>query len=198
MRECTRRVLRTFRASGVEPIVESKVRTAAELQDLGHLIQDGALEAQSEEPPGAPVPARPGPAEAPGVPASWAGLREALGLKDVARAGWLRRGVEAPESVAAHSWGVAFLASQLCPASLDRGRVLEMSIVHDLAEVRVGDITPRDGVPPAEKHRLEAQGQRSSTQAQHSSVAAGGGGGGAAALQCSRGLQALPGKLCDK
>jgi len=57
--------------------------------------------------------------------------------------------------VAAHSWGVAFLASQLCPPSLDRGRVLEMCIVHDLAEVRVGDITPYDGISVEKKHQME-------------------------------------------
>ena len=33
-----------------------------------------------------------------------------LGLKDVLRQGWVNAGVEAPESVAAHSWGMAVLA----------------------------------------------------------------------------------------
>ena len=83
------------------------------------------------------------------------GLVEALGLKHVDRAGWLRVGVEAPESVAAHSWGVAWLALALCPASLDLRRVLAMAILHDLPEVRVGDLTPHDGVPRAEKHARE-------------------------------------------
>jgi putative hydrolase of HD superfamily len=87
-------------------------------------------------------------------------LLETLRLKDVPRAGWLRIGVRAPESVAAHSWGVAFLALVLCPAGLDRGRALAIALAHDLAEVRVGDITPHDGVPKAEKHRREAEALR--------------------------------------
>ncbi len=62
----------------------------------------------------------------------------------------------APESVAAHSWGVAWLVLALCPASLDRGRALAIAVIHDLAEARTGDITPHDGVSAATKHALEA------------------------------------------
>ena len=88
-------------------------------------------------------------------------LIEVLGLKKVERAGWLLDGVESPESVAAHSWGVAFLATQLCPEGLDRERVIEMCVVHDIAEVRVGDITPFDGVSPEDKHRMETEAMAS-------------------------------------
>lgn len=84
-------------------------------------------------------------------------LLEAIALKDVARAGWLRVGVERPESVAAHSWGVAWLVLALCPEHLDRGRALALALLHDLAEVRVGDVTPHDGVPREEKRRLESE-----------------------------------------
>ena len=82
-------------------------------------------------------------------------LLEALKLKSLPRTGWLRAGIENPESVAAHSWGVAWLSLVLCPPNLDRGRVLEMAIIHDLAEVRVGDITPHDSVSRDDKHRME-------------------------------------------
>lgn len=85
---------------------------------------------------------------------------EAMGLKEVARAGWLRAGVNAPESVAAHSWGVSFLAVLLCPPGLDREKLLVMAVLHDLAEVRVGDLTPADGVDRVEKHRREAEAMR--------------------------------------
>ena len=84
-------------------------------------------------------------------------LIEALGLKGVIRAGWVRAGVQNPESVAAHSWGMALLATQICPPDLNLQRVLELCILHDIAEVRVGDITPHDGVTPEEKHRLESK-----------------------------------------
>lgn len=80
---------------------------------------------------------------------------EAFALKHLDRAGWKRVGVTHPESVAAHSWGVALLALVRCPPAIDRDRVVAMAILHDLAEVRVGDLTPHDGVPRAEKHRRE-------------------------------------------
>ena len=71
-------------------------------------------------------------------------MREWLGLKSILRTGWVRAGVESPESVAAHSWGMSVLAMHLCPPELDRMRVLEMCLVHDLPEVEVGDLTPHD------------------------------------------------------
>lgn len=83
-------------------------------------------------------------------------LLEILRLKALPRAGWLRVGLEAPESVAGHSWGLAWLVLVLCPEELDRERALSLAVVHDLPEILAGDITPHDDVPPAEKHRLEA------------------------------------------
>ena len=82
-------------------------------------------------------------------------LIEALALKQLDRAGWVRAGVPRPESVAAHSWGVAWLVATLCPAHLDRERAMLIALVHDLAEVRVGDITPHDGVDPDHKATAE-------------------------------------------
>lgn len=73
-------------------------------------------------------------------------LVEILALKALDRAGWVRRGVPGPESVAAHAWGVAWLVLVLLPPELDRGKALAYAVIHDLAEVRVGDITPLDGV----------------------------------------------------
>ena len=69
-----------------------------------------------------------------------------LGLKDVLRQGWVNAGVESPESVAAHSWGMAILALKLCPADLNLEHVLKLCLVHDLPEVIVGDLTPQDDV----------------------------------------------------
>jgi putative hydrolase of HD superfamily len=84
-------------------------------------------------------------------------LLECLKLKALPRAGWVRKGVPGPESVAAHSWGVAWLALVLCPPELDRGRALAYATLHDLAEVRVGDLTPADNVSREEKTRREHQ-----------------------------------------
>lgn len=82
-------------------------------------------------------------------------LDEALALKALPRAGWVRAGVPAPESVAAHSWGVAWLVLALCPPELDRHRAMAIAIVHDLPEVRAGDLTPHDGVGRDQKRALE-------------------------------------------
>jgi putative hydrolases of HD superfamily len=81
-------------------------------------------------------------------------LLEALDLKALPRAGWVRAGVVRPESVAAHAWGVAWLVLALCPAGVDRGHALALAVTHDLPEVRAGDRTPGE-LPPAEKARRE-------------------------------------------
>lgn len=82
-------------------------------------------------------------------------LLEALGLKALPRAGWVRVGVDGPESVAAHSWGVAWLVLALLPPELDLERALAYAVIHDLAEVRVGDLMPTDGVSAADKNARE-------------------------------------------
>ena len=71
-------------------------------------------------------------------------LLDLLRLKDVTRQGWVNAGVPSPESVAAHSWGMAILALRLCPPELDLTRVLALCLVHDLPEIIVGDLTPQD------------------------------------------------------
>lgn len=72
-----------------------------------------------------------------------------LSLKLLPRTGWLQRGVAQVESIAEHTFGVASLAlfvSDLEPA-LDRGRVLTIALLHDLAEALIGDL-------PASARRL--------------------------------------------
>jgi 5'-deoxynucleotidase YfbR-like HD superfamily hydrolase len=73
-------------------------------------------------------------------------LVELVRLKAVPRVGWLLRGVRDVESVAAHSFGVAFIAMLLADRAEARGmqvnveRVLRMALLHDLPEVRTGDL----------------------------------------------------------
>ena len=83
-------------------------------------------------------------------------LKEILGLKDVLRAGWVRAGIESPESVAAHSWGMSMLALKLAPKELNLARVLSLCIVHDIPEVRVGDLTPHDDTSNKAQDELRA------------------------------------------
>ena len=83
-------------------------------------------------------------------------LKEILGLKNVLRAGWVRAGIQSPESVAAHSWGMSMLALKLAPKELDLTRVLSLCIVHDIPEVRVGDLTPHDDTSTKAEDELNA------------------------------------------
>lgn len=63
-------------------------------------------------------------------------------LKLLPRTGWLQRGVYPVESIAEHTFGVATLALFLSDAipGLDRGRLLAMALLHDMAEVLIGDL----------------------------------------------------------
>jgi putative hydrolase of HD superfamily len=77
----------------------------------------------------------------------------------VARTGYRLRGVAEPESVAEHSYHVALLVLLLAPreAGIDTARAVELALVHDLAEVRIGDL-PRTALPylpAAAKHAAE-------------------------------------------
>ena len=83
-------------------------------------------------------------------------MREWMALKHLLRTGWVRAGVWRPESVAAHSWGMAILAMKNCPEELNRLRVIEMCIVHDLPEIVVGDLTPHDDVSNKAKDERNA------------------------------------------
>jgi putative hydrolase of HD superfamily len=69
-------------------------------------------------------------------------LLEMQALDRVPRMGYLLRGVSDAESVAEHSWHVAFLVWALAPRipEVDAARALEIALVHDLAELRIGDL----------------------------------------------------------
>ena len=63
-------------------------------------------------------------------------------LKLLPRTGWLQRGLRDVESVAEHSFGVAALALIVgdLHEGLDRGKLLAIALVHDLAEALIGDL----------------------------------------------------------
>lgn len=75
-------------------------------------------------------------------------------LKDLQRTGWIRKEISAPETTAAHSWGVIFLSYLLCPPELDRDKCLKLALFHDIAEALTGDCAPGD-LPPVEKRKQE-------------------------------------------
>lgn len=86
---------------------------------------------------------------------------EAYRLKDTVRAGWLLRGIRDPESVADHSWGTALLCLLYAAREgVDPGRCVQIALVHDIAECRVGDIPARvdpaaQPVSPTRKAQIE-------------------------------------------
>ena len=94
-------------------------------------------------------------------------LLQTLKLKSIKRAGWLRTSLcktaDDVESVAAHSWGAAWLALLMCPDGIRLERVLELALIHDLAEIITGDITPHDGISADQKASLEAAAFRKLT-----------------------------------
>jgi putative hydrolase of HD superfamily len=84
-----------------------------------------------------------------GLGAALDAVLAAYELKDERRTGWQLRGVAEPESVAAHSWGVAYLVVALgdrlaadLPA-VDLDRALRLAVVHDVAEAETGDVATR-------------------------------------------------------
>ena len=81
-------------------------------------------------------------------------------LADLPRTGWVLRGVAQPESIAAHSHGVAVVAMMLTDAlreageTVDGERVLRMAVLHDAPEAATGDI-PLPSKTPALSQALE-------------------------------------------
>ena len=81
-------------------------------------------------------------------------------LKRTARTGWVQRGVPNAENVAAHSFGVVFVAlvlAQIIEEPLDLGRLLAIAALHDLPEALTTDIpTPAwRYLPPGIKTEVE-------------------------------------------
>src|SRR5215207_5596769 len=80
-------------------------------------------------------------------------------LKLLPRTGWLQRGVHNAESVAEHTFGVATLALLIGDTidSLDRGKLLAIAMLHDLAEVLLSDLpaSAKRFIGAAPKHAAE-------------------------------------------
>ena len=81
-------------------------------------------------------------------------------LDRIPRAGFVLRGVAEPESVAEHTLHVLFLVWSLGPKieGLDVMRAVEVALLHDLAELRIGDLprTSSHYFPAGAKKAAEA------------------------------------------
>ena len=80
-------------------------------------------------------------------------------LKLLPRTGWLQRGVPNAESVAEHTFGVTALALLIGDTidGLDRGRLLAIAMLHDLAEALMSDLpaSAKRFIGAAHKHDAE-------------------------------------------
>lgn len=86
-------------------------------------------------------------------------LAELQALDRLPRIGFSLRGVAAPESISEHLFHLAFLVYAVGRESpeIDLGRALEIALLHDLAEVRLGDLprTAAGYLPPGVKAAAE-------------------------------------------
>jgi putative hydrolase of HD superfamily len=69
-------------------------------------------------------------------------LLELQALDRLPRTGYVLRGVSDPESIAEHGFHLCLLIWALAPGvpEVDLGRAMELALVHDLAEIRIGDL----------------------------------------------------------
>lgn len=88
-------------------------------------------------------------------------------LKELQRTGWINKGIENAETVAAHSHGVALLALLFVPQHLNKEKCLKLALIHDIQEALVGDITPFDGVSEEEKVQREKAAVKEISQKLH-------------------------------
>ena len=85
-------------------------------------------------------------------------IREAEGLKNVLRTAWSSRGRQ--ESTAEHTWRLALAAMTVAweYPRLDRLKLLETALLHDMGELYEGDISAALLPDPGEKYRMEEEG----------------------------------------
>lgn len=77
-------------------------------------------------------------------------------LKKIKRAGWIRHCIPNPETVADHSFRTAFIAMILGDIlKLDTAKLMRMALIHDIAEIVTGDITPDNNITNKEKQEKE-------------------------------------------
>ena len=76
-------------------------------------------------------------------------------LKTLKRTGWIKSGVELPESDSDHMHRAAMCAMLINDPSVDRVKCIKMALTHDVCECIAGDFTPGCPITKLEKHELE-------------------------------------------
>ena len=79
-------------------------------------------------------------------------------LKKTPRRGWKEKvGIQNPESVADHAYGVALMAMVFSDIGhMDAGKIMKMALLHDLAESITGDFMPNE-ISKENKRIVETQ-----------------------------------------
>jgi hypothetical protein len=129
---------------------ENELRLLIETEEQDELLQAAAVQ-ETPQPQAAAAAAAASSSSLPKNALLYADISGQL--KTVDRAGWVRRGIDNPESVASHSWRMAALCflfmgekkkgeagkeSEGGEDSIDFPKLMQLCIVHDLAEVIVG------------------------------------------------------------
>ena len=83
-------------------------------------------------------------------------LKDSANLKTISRQGWIDKlSIKNPESVADHSYSMAIMAMIISDLeNYDSEKILKMTLLHDLAESKIGDITPEQ-MTPENKMKIE-------------------------------------------
>jgi len=78
-------------------------------------------------------------------------------LKTIPRAGWVKKvGIKDAESVADHSFRMAVIGMYLGQVlDLDTEKIVRMCLLHDLAESKIGDLTPEEKKSEREHREME-------------------------------------------
>nr|XP_039264289.1 5'-deoxynucleotidase HDDC2-like [Styela clava] len=81
-------------------------------------------------------------------------------LKKIKRSGWVRKGVEDPETISGHMYRMSIMAMTMCEPDLRKDHCMKLCLVHDMAECIVGDYTPCDGISKEQKYTEETNAMR--------------------------------------
>eukprot|EP01059_Diplonema_ambulator_P036496 TRINITY_DN9103_c0_g2_i1.p1 TRINITY_DN9103_c0_g2~~TRINITY_DN9103_c0_g2_i1.p1 ORF type:complete len:231 (+),score=74.06 TRINITY_DN9103_c0_g2_i1:136-828(+) len=85
-------------------------------------------------------------------------------LKTTLRTGWVENGVRNVESVADHMYRMAILSLLCKDEALDVSRLIKVSIMHDVAEAVIGDLSPKQmrerGISKEAKYEMERQAMK--------------------------------------
>ena len=83
-------------------------------------------------------------------------FKTAANLKKISRQGWIDKlSIDNPESVADHTYSMAIICMAISDLeNLNSEKMIKMTLLHDLAESKIGDYTP-DQINKKEKTTLE-------------------------------------------